>query len=47
MLIETGKALKVEEKISLEISLPENTTINSSGRVVSCTPVKDNLNITR
>ena len=42
MLIETGNVLKVEEKISLEISLPENNTINSHGRVVSCTPVKDN-----
>jgi len=42
MLIETEDALKVEEQISLEISLPENNTINSHGRVVSCTPVKDN-----
>jgi Tfp pilus assembly protein PilZ len=41
MLIETGNVLRVEEKISLEISLPGDNTINSHGRVVSCTPTKD------
>jgi c-di-GMP-binding flagellar brake protein YcgR len=41
MLIETANVLKEEEKISLEISLPENNSINSQGRVVSCTRIKD------
>jgi len=41
MLIETGNVLTVEEKIPLEISLPENNSINFLARVVSCTPVID------
>ena len=41
MLIETGNALPVEEKIPMEISLPENNSINFLARVVSCTPVTD------
>lgn len=42
MLIETGNVLKVEERISLEITLPENNSITSRGRVVSCTPIEEN-----
>lgn len=41
MLIETGNVLKVEEQVSLEISLPGDNSINSRGRIVSCTPIKD------
>jgi len=41
MLIEAGNVLKVDEKISLEISLPGNSSITSHGRVVSCTQMKD------
>jgi len=41
MLIETTNALKMEEKISLEISLPGNNSITSHGRVVSCTPLNE------
>ena len=41
MLIETGKVLTVEDKIPLEISLPENNSINFLARVVSCTPLAD------
>jgi Tfp pilus assembly protein PilZ len=41
MLIETENVLAVEDKIPMEISLPENNTINFLARVVSCTPVKE------
>lgn len=41
MLIETGNALDVEKRLPLEISLPEDNTINCFVRVVTCTPIPD------
>ena len=41
MLIETGDILKVEEKLPMEISLPDHNVISFFGRIASCIPIKD------
>ncbi len=41
MLVETGNALKVEEKLPMEISLPGNNTISFLGRIASSTPLSE------
>jgi len=41
MLIETGDILKVEEKLPMEISLPDHNVISFLGRIVSCILIKD------
>jgi hypothetical protein len=41
MLIETDYALKVEEKLPMEISLPGNYNISFLGRITSSTPIPD------
>ena len=41
MLIETDNALKVEEKLPMEISLPGNYIVSFLGRIASSTPLSE------
>jgi len=41
MFIETGDILKVEEKLPMEILLPDHSVISFLGRIVSCLLIKD------
>jgi Tfp pilus assembly protein PilZ len=42
MLIDSEHSFEIGSKLPMEITLSENETIKVSGRVISCSPVKDN-----